>query len=106
MKSSLLTGTGGRSLCLHQLCGTKTLMTLIIDGSVKTQQVWSDGPSSQFKNRFIAVATKAYSKDMLELFRNITWERTCRWNWWSIKKNGYTEGDLKQSQKNQHFIIL
>ena len=37
---------------------------------------------------------------MLELFCNITWERTSRWDWWSEKENGYTEGNPKKSQHN------
>ena len=46
------------------------------------------------------VARKAKTKDMLELFCNITWERTSRWDWWSEKENGYTEGNPKKSQHN------
>ena len=32
------------------------LISELIDSTVKVLQLWSDGPSSQFKNRFIAAA--------------------------------------------------
>ena len=54
------------------------LLTSILDKNIKKLHIWSDGPSSQFKNRFIAASKETYVKNLLELFCNISWERTSR----------------------------
>ena len=63
------------------------LLSKHIESSVKILQVWTDGPSNQFKNRFIASAIpwleEQYGlKIILELFRCFSWEKTSRCYWW------------------------
>ena len=47
-----------------------------IPATVKSVSIWSDGPSSQFKNRYIAVSQgEAWDQDSVELFLQFLMER-------------------------------
>ena len=63
MRFSLPTGIRNKSRCLPHVCGRvrktyeklhEILLAAEIDGSTQSLDIWFDGPSSQFKNRYIA----------------------------------------------------
>ena len=50
-------------------------------------EIWTDGPSSQFKNKYFCVywhhlASVDSIRGVLKLFSKKPWRRRCRWCWW------------------------
>ena len=72
------------------------------DDSVEKEIIWSDGPSLEFKNKFMRHLMDSFEKICktihVEVFCYLTWERSCRWSWWKSEINGKEKGDKQRKR--------
>ena len=65
------------------------------DDSVEKEIIWSDGPSSEFKNKFMRhlmeTLSKKYAKPFMQKF-------SARWSWWKSEINSKERGDEQRKR--------